>query len=101
LALGRSPTGDAVPLTQPFLGRLASRCRADVDLSTERIDAILLSSPSAAEGFVNRALFPPNERVSIIDPTTSAAAAAVGLPFRTVRGRSFEGATNCSPRRKR
>jgi uroporphyrinogen-III synthase len=49
------------------------------DLAAEGIDAILLASPSAAEGFVNRAVFPPDARIITIGPTTSAAAAAVGL----------------------
>jgi uroporphyrinogen-III synthase len=50
------------------------------DLAAEGIDAILLASPSAAEGFVNRAHFPPDAHVITIGPTTSAAAEAVGLP---------------------
>jgi uroporphyrinogen-III synthase len=50
------------------------------DLTAEGIDTVLLASPSAAEGFVNRAHFPKDARIITIGPTTSAAAAAVGLP---------------------
>jgi uroporphyrinogen-III synthase len=50
------------------------------DLAAEGIDAILLASPSAAEGFVNRAVVPKDARIITIGPTTSAAAIAMGLP---------------------
>jgi uroporphyrinogen-III synthase len=50
------------------------------DLSNDRIDAILLASPSAAQGLVNRARRPVNALVITIGPTTSAAAAALALP---------------------
>lgn len=53
-----------------------------LDLAAEGIDAVLLASPTAAEGLVNRALVPPHVHVITIGPTTSAAAAAVGLTVR-------------------
>lgn len=49
------------------------------DLGAEDVDIILLASPSAAEGLVNCALVPSQARVIAIGPTTTAAAAAVGL----------------------
>ncbi|HVP71675.1 MAG TPA: uroporphyrinogen-III synthase [Gemmatimonadaceae bacterium] len=52
------------------------------DLADEGIDAVLLASPTAAEGLVNRAIVGPDVDVITIGPTTSAAAAAVGLTVR-------------------
>ena len=50
-----------------------------LDLGAWGLDAILLASPSAAEGLVNQALVPPRLAVLSIGPTTSAAARALGL----------------------
>ena len=53
-----------------------------LDLADAGIDAVLLASPTAAEGLVNRAIVGTNVDVITIGPTTSAAAAAVGLTVR-------------------
>jgi len=53
-----------------------------LDLADAGIDAVLLASPTAAEGLVNRAIVGPDVDVITIGPTTSAAAAAVGLTVR-------------------
>ena len=50
-----------------------------IDLGAWGLDAILLASPSAAEGLVNQALVPPRLAVLSIGPTTTAAARALGL----------------------
>jgi uroporphyrinogen-III synthase len=50
-----------------------------LDLSSQSIDAILLASPSAAEGLVNLARIPALAQVITIGPTTTAAARALGL----------------------
>ena len=50
-----------------------------LDLGAWGLDAILLASPSAAEGLVNQALVPPRLAVLSIGPTTTAAARALGL----------------------
>lgn len=49
------------------------------DLIAEGVDSILLASPSAVTGLLNRALPPRAARVITIGPTTSAAARAAGL----------------------
>lgn len=49
------------------------------DLSLDRVDAVLLASPSAAQGLVNRAVLPAAVHVITIGPTTTAAAEALGL----------------------
>lgn len=50
-----------------------------VDLGAERLDDILLASPSAVTGLRNLACFPKNVRIFTIGPTTTAAARAAGL----------------------
>lgn len=50
-----------------------------VDLATERLDDILLASPSAVTGLRNLACMPKNVRIFTIGPTTTAAARAAGL----------------------
>jgi len=49
------------------------------DLLAEGVDTVLLASPSAVTGLMNRAVPAPAVRVVTIGPTTSAAARAAGL----------------------
>lgn len=49
------------------------------DLAAWGVTAILLASPSAAEGLVHQALVPPSAHVLSIGPTTTQAALALGL----------------------
>ncbi|MEW5916700.1 MAG: uroporphyrinogen-III synthase [Gemmatimonadota bacterium] len=49
------------------------------DLSRRRVDAVLLASPSAVKGLINRVKLPLPAKVVTIGPTTSAAAEAAGL----------------------
>ena len=49
------------------------------DLADEGIDVVLLASPSAVTGFVNRVKLPVLAQVITIGPTTSAAAVTAGL----------------------
>ena len=57
----------------------ASRCGTLRDLAAERIDDVLLASPSAVEGLLNQASVPSGARIFAIGPTTSAAIVAAGL----------------------
>lgn len=50
-----------------------------VDLDRHQLDGILLASPSAVEGLLNRARIPQDLPVYTIGPTTSAAARSLGL----------------------
>ncbi|MBA4072899.1 MAG: hypothetical protein C0497_13825 [Gemmatimonas sp.] len=50
-----------------------------IDLGTERLDDILLASPSAVTGLRNLASVPKAVRIFTIGPTTTAAARAAGL----------------------
>lgn len=49
------------------------------DLCREAVDDILLASPSAVLGLLNRAVLPCTARIITIGPTTTAAARAAGL----------------------
>ncbi len=49
------------------------------DIAAQGVDTVLLASPSAVTGLVNRALPAPAIRVVTIGPVTSAAARAAGL----------------------
>lgn len=57
------------------------------DLAALGVDAILLASPSAAEGLIRQANVPPQAHVITIGPTTTTAARALGL---TVAGEARE-----------
>ncbi|HEX9636418.1 MAG TPA: uroporphyrinogen-III synthase [Acidobacteriota bacterium] len=57
----------------------AARRRAKLDLERLGVDAIVIASPSAAEGLLNLARIPAGARVISIGPTTTAAARALGL----------------------
>jgi uroporphyrinogen-III synthase len=57
------------------------------DLAAEGVEVVLLASPSAVTGLVNRALLPAAARVVTIGPTTSAAAQAAGLRVSAEAGR--------------
>jgi uroporphyrinogen-III synthase len=50
-----------------------------MDLRDASIDDILLASPTAVQGLLNRAVLPSTARIITIGPTTSAAARAAGL----------------------
>lgn len=50
-----------------------------LDLTSMRIDTVLLASPSALTGLMNSATVPGDARVITIGPTTTAAAIAAGL----------------------
>ena len=49
------------------------------ELAADRVDDVLLASPTAVTGLVNCAVLPKEVRVFTIGPTTSAAATAAGL----------------------
>ena len=49
------------------------------DLATEGVDVVLLASPSAVVGLVNRAVLSGTAQIITIGPTTTAAAVAAGL----------------------
>jgi uroporphyrinogen-III synthase len=49
------------------------------DLAKEGIDVVLLASPSAVTGFINRVKLPVAAQIITIGPTTSAAAMTAGL----------------------
>ena len=49
------------------------------DLAGDGVEDVLLASPSAVQGLINRALVPRTAQMITIGPTTSAAATAAGL----------------------
>lgn len=53
--------------------------RTKHDLNAEGIDAVLLASPSAVEGFMNQVRLPVSAKVVTIGPTTTQAATVAGL----------------------
>lgn len=57
----------------------AARTEPPVDLDAEGIADVILASPSAVEGLLNRTLSPAHARIFTIGPTTSAAVVAAGL----------------------
>lgn len=61
--------------------------RTKRDLESDRIDDVLLASPSAVTGLLNTATVPAAARVITIGPTTSAAARAAGLRVTAQAGR--------------
>ncbi|MHB1311252.1 MAG: uroporphyrinogen-III synthase [Gemmatimonadaceae bacterium] len=64
----------------PVYETLAAPASDDrLDLREGTIDDILLASPSAVTGLLNRAVFPCTARIITIGPTTTAAARAAGL----------------------
>ncbi len=57
----------------------ASRGPARDDLSAFGVDAVLLASPSAARGLVNRAIVGDEQKIVTIGPSTTRAARELGL----------------------
>ena len=76
---------DAIALTGAGFTRVdvyrtvPAKPAAPVDLSTLGLDAVLVASPSAVRGLLNRALVPASLPLVSIGPTTSAALRAEGL----------------------